>query len=103
MKESDEDEAVQAAENWGQSIAGAGFWKDKRGKMKVWGRSDMDGVHVWVISRGPGEEGEVIEVSIEVASRVDVVLMIRSCRTPSNTQPRHSNSVTSTYLPIIPP
>ena len=58
FKETDEDEAVQAAENWGQSIASAGTYEHK-GKMKVWARSDMDGVISWTISKGEGEEVEV--------------------------------------------
>lgn len=50
MRESDEDEAVQAAENWGQSIASAGYFGGK-----VWGRSDMDSVAVWTIGRAEDE------------------------------------------------
>jgi hypothetical protein len=55
-QESDEEEAVLAAENWGQSIADAGAYAHK-GKMKVWARSDMDGVATWDI--GKGEEDEL--------------------------------------------
>ena len=54
-KESDEDEAVVAAENWGQSIAAAGGYLHK-GKMRVWTRSDMDAVALWDIQRGDEEE-----------------------------------------------
>jgi hypothetical protein len=60
LKESDEDEAVQSAENFGQSIAQAGFYEHK-GKMRVWGRSDMDAVGIWGIGKG---EEEDIEVSL---------------------------------------
>ena len=63
LKESDEDEAVQSAENFGQSIAQAG-WYEHKGKMKVWGRSDMDAVGIWNI--GKGEEDD-IEVSLVAA------------------------------------
>jgi hypothetical protein len=59
LKESDEDEAVQSAENFGQSIAQAG-WFERKGKMRVWGRSDMDAIGVWQFGKG---EEEVIEVS----------------------------------------
>jgi hypothetical protein len=59
LKESDEDEAVQSAENFGQSIAQAG-WFERKGKMRVWGRSDMDAIGVWQVGKG---EEEVIEVS----------------------------------------
>lgn len=58
MKETDEDEAVQAAENWGQSVAAAGSYLHK-GKMKIWARSDMDGVVTWNIGKGEEEELEV--------------------------------------------
>lgn len=58
LKESDEDEAVQSAENFGQSIAQAGFY-ERQGKMRVWGRSDMDAVGVWQVGKGDEEEIEV--------------------------------------------
>ncbi|ORX39317.1 WD40-repeat-containing domain protein [Kockovaella imperatae] len=58
VKESDEDEAVVAEENWGQSIAAAGAYPVHGSKsMGVWARSDMDGISTWQI--GIGEEGEV--------------------------------------------
>ena len=61
VQESDEDEAVVAEENWGQSVAGAGSYRRKGGKeMGIWARSDMDGLACWQV--GIGEEGE-IEVS----------------------------------------
>lgn len=58
LKESDEDEAVQSAENFGQSIAQAGFYEHK-GKMRVWGRSDMDAVGIWGIGKGEEDDIEV--------------------------------------------
>ena len=58
MKESDEEEAVQAAENWGQSIAAAGTY-DHKGQMKVWARSDMDGLALWDINKGEEEDIQV--------------------------------------------
>lgn len=60
MKETDEDEAVVAEENWGVSIADAGAYAHK-GRAKIWARSDMDQVAVWDITRG--QEGE-LEVSL---------------------------------------
>jgi hypothetical protein len=54
FRESDEDEAVQCAENLGSSIAAAGSYAVKGG-MKVWGRNDMDGMATWDIALG--EEG----------------------------------------------
>lgn len=58
MKETDEDEAVVAEENWGVSIAAAGAYAHKGGA-KVWARSDMDQVAVWDITRGQDGELEV--------------------------------------------
>ncbi len=58
MKETDEDEALQAAENWGQSVAAAGSYLHE-GKMKVWARSDMDGLAIWTIGKGIEDELEV--------------------------------------------
>ncbi|KAK8844067.1 hypothetical protein IAR55_006861 [Kwoniella newhampshirensis] len=58
MKESDEDEAVVATDNWGQSIADAGGYMHK-GKMKVWARSDMDAVAIWDVGKGDEEELEL--------------------------------------------
>jgi len=58
LKESDEDEAVQSAENFGQSIAQAGYYEHK-GKMRVWGRSDMDAVGIWSIGKGEEDDIEV--------------------------------------------
>ncbi|TYJ57655.1 hypothetical protein B9479_001508 [Cryptococcus floricola] len=63
MKESDEDEAVVAEENWGQSIADAGGYLSK-GKMRVWARSDMDEMAIWSVGRSA--EGEV-ELQDQVA------------------------------------
>ncbi|WVN87808.1 uncharacterized protein L203_103003 [Cryptococcus depauperatus CBS 7841] len=55
MKESDEEEAVVAEENWGQSIADAGGYMCK-GRMRLWTRSDMDEMAIWSIGRsGLGE------------------------------------------------
>ncbi|OWT38711.1 hypothetical protein C362_03679 [Cryptococcus neoformans Bt1] len=51
MKESDEEEALVAEENWGQSIADAGGYMHK-GKMSVWARSDMDEMCLWGVGRG---------------------------------------------------
>jgi hypothetical protein len=62
LKESDEDEAVQSAENFGQSIAQAG-WYERKGKMRIWGRSDMDAVGVWQVGKGEEEEIEVSPLS----------------------------------------
>jgi hypothetical protein len=58
LRETDEEEAVLAAENWGQSVAGAG-WFGHKGAMKVWARSDMDGVATWDIGRGAEDQLEV--------------------------------------------
>lgn len=63
MRESDEDEAVLAEENWGQSIATAGFYEGR-----VWGRSDMDSVSIWNIGRGEDEGlelGNQVEFGME--------------------------------------
>ncbi|KIR64029.1 hypothetical protein I314_02812 [Cryptococcus bacillisporus CA1873] len=51
MKEGDEEEALVAEENWGQSIADAGGYMHK-GKMGVWARSDMDEMCLWGVGRG---------------------------------------------------
>lgn len=56
--ETDEENALLAEENWGQSIANAGAYMHK-GKMRVWARSDMDGMCTWVIGRGEEEELEL--------------------------------------------
>lgn len=58
LKESDEDEAVQSAENFGQSIAKAG-WYERKGRMRIWCRSDMDALGVWQVGKGEEEEIEV--------------------------------------------
>ncbi|RSH95031.1 hypothetical protein EHS25_000117 [Saitozyma podzolica] len=58
LRETDEEEAVLAAENWGQSVAGAG-WFGHKGAMKVWARSDMDGVATWDIGRGAEDQLEL--------------------------------------------
>ena len=58
LKETDEDEAVQSAENFGQSIANAG-WYERKGQMRIWGRSDMDALGVWSVAKGEEEETEV--------------------------------------------
>jgi hypothetical protein len=75
-KESDEDEAVQAAENWGQSVAAAGAYLHK-GAMKVWARSDMDGVALWDMSKGEVEEIEVCACGLEHFSPADLVYSSR--------------------------
>lgn len=59
VHEADEDEAVQAEENWNASIAGAGAYA-WNGGMRVWARSDMDTMACWGV--GTGDEGE-LEVS----------------------------------------
>lgn len=61
MAETDEEEAVQAEENWNASIAGAGAYMADGG-MRVWARSDMDTMATWGV--GTGAEGE-----LEVNSR----------------------------------
>jgi hypothetical protein len=66
LRETDEEEAVLAAENWGQSVAGAG-WFGHKGAMKVWARSDMDGVATWDIGRGTEDQLEVGQI---LASRL---------------------------------
>ncbi|WWD21279.1 hypothetical protein CI109_105763 [Kwoniella shandongensis] len=66
MKESDEDEAVLATDNWGQSIADAGSYLHK-GKMKIWARSDMDAVAIWDVGKGDEDELE-LQNHIEHAS-----------------------------------
>jgi hypothetical protein len=75
MRESDEDEAVLCEENWGESIAAAGFYpvtatEDERAGdqpkgLRVWTRSDMDNVATWgviptsaeALAAARGEEG----------------------------------------------
>lgn len=59
IKETDEDEAVWAAENWGVSIANAGVYQVGK-TTKVWARSDMDQVATWDVGRT--QEGD-LEVS----------------------------------------
>ncbi|BEI82009.1 hypothetical protein CcaverHIS002_0211690 [Cutaneotrichosporon cavernicola] len=49
--EHDEDEAVQAEENWNASIAGAGAYAWSGG-MRVWARSDMDTLAGWDVRVG---------------------------------------------------
>lgn len=49
--EHDEDEAVQAEENWNASIAGAGAYACHDG-MRVWARSDMDTLAGWDVRVG---------------------------------------------------
>lgn len=56
MHETDEEEAVQAEENWNQSVAAAGTFMHK-GKLKVWARSDMDNLASWNV--GKSDEGEL--------------------------------------------
>jgi hypothetical protein len=70
MKESDEDEAVQSAENFGQSIAQAG-WYEHKGKMRVWGRSDMDAVGIWHIGKGEEDDIEVRRMAKRKAGDAD--------------------------------
>lgn len=65
MRETDEDEAVLCAENWGESIASAGTYltgpgpshgTSVQGKgMRVWARSDMDNISTWSIVPTPPE------------------------------------------------
>lgn len=62
LKETDEDEAVQCAENLGQSIATAGAYAFK-GRMKIWARSDMDGVATWTVGRGEEDDLELADFS----------------------------------------
>ncbi|TXT05709.1 uncharacterized protein COLE_07029 [Cutaneotrichosporon oleaginosum] len=52
--EHDEDDAVQAEENWNASIAGAGAYA-WAGGMRVWARSDMDTLAGWGVR--VGDEG----------------------------------------------
>ncbi|TXT13717.1 hypothetical protein VHUM_01084 [Vanrija humicola] len=46
LRETDEEEAVHAEENWNQSIAAAGSY-GYEGRLKIWARSDMDFVSTW--------------------------------------------------------
>ena len=69
LKETDEDEAVQSAENFGQSIAKAG-WYNHKGQMRIWGRSDMDSLGVWSVAKGEEEEIEVSSVFVAWDSRL---------------------------------
>jgi len=71
MKETDEDEALQATANRGQSVAAAGNFAH-RGKMRVWERSDMDGVATWSIGKGEEEEVEVGQTNF-LGARADAV------------------------------
>lgn len=68
MKESDEEEALVAEENWGQSIADAGGYMHK-GKMGVWARSDMDEMCLWGVGRGNIGEIEVSRFKIFFLAR----------------------------------
>lgn len=65
MRETDEEEAVQAEENWNQSIAAAGSYLHK-GVMRVWARSDMDNMAQWGVGVGPEDEFEVCHSSLYV-------------------------------------
>lgn len=56
LYEADEDEAVQAEENWNASIAGAGAYACEGG-IRVWARSDMDTMAGWGV--GTGAEGDL--------------------------------------------
>jgi hypothetical protein len=56
MRETDEEEAVLAEENWNQSVAKAGAYLHK-GAMRIWARSDMDNLAHWSV--GLGTEGEL--------------------------------------------
>jgi len=56
MRETDEEEAVQAEENWNESVAKAGSYLHK-GTLRVWARSDMDNLASWTV--GIGAEGEL--------------------------------------------
>jgi hypothetical protein len=58
LKETDDEEALKAAESWGQSVAAAGTYT-VGGQMRVWARSDMDAVATWEIGKGDDEELEV--------------------------------------------
>jgi hypothetical protein len=66
MRETDDEESVQAEVNWNQSIAKAGAYLHN-GKMCVWARSDMDNLAQWTagIDGGEGdlEFGDFFETS----------------------------------------
>lgn len=96
MKETDEDEACLAAENWGQSIASAGSWMHK-GTMKVWARSDMDAVATWSVSKGAEDELEVGQVLTKERIRANVLSTWLSCKTTSPIQQRRTSSDHSLY------
>lgn len=72
---------MQSAENFGQSIAKAG-WYEHKGRMRIWGRSDMDASGVWQVGKGEEEE---IEVSCILHLRCmrdpKVTLILFRCRT----------------------
>lgn len=57
LRETDEDEAVYAEENWNQSIAAAGSY-GYEGRLKIWARSDMDFVAAWGVGADP-DDGEL--------------------------------------------
>lgn len=82
VHEADEDEAGLCAENFGESLADAGWYvRDSRGKgkgkgkgmagmeLRVWGRSDMDALGVWEVGRGEGESEWELEVGVELFTK----------------------------------
>lgn len=58
LRETDEDEALQCAENWNQSVAAAGAYEHK-GRMGIWARSDMDNMAMWGVGISDDSEGEL--------------------------------------------
>lgn len=55
MRETDEQEAVLAEENWGMSIAASGAYAYPRGGMRLWARSDQDSVATWDVAYNDAE------------------------------------------------
>lgn len=64
MRETDEQEALLAEENWGMSVAGSGAYAYKGG-MRLWARSDQDCVATWSL------EYNAAEAQLELNSQTD--------------------------------
>lgn len=97
MKESDEEEALVAEENWGQSIADAGGYMHK-GKMSVWARSDMDEMCLWGVGRGNIGEIEVRFSLLDIPLYKPRLILDGSCKTTS-TMPLQNSSSRHSRLP----
>lgn len=58
MRETDDEEALQAAENWNESVAAAGAYV-RNGRMRIWARSDMDNMAMWGVGTSDESEGDL--------------------------------------------